>query len=86
MTASRQLNPPADATGRDAGGAVAAAETAAWRKSPARRDCGRLVLDSETPALDDTQSSAPVLTLHLLRGGASVSAEYVCELPPNECH
>jgi hypothetical protein len=49
----RQLNPPADATGRDAGGAVAAAETAAWRKSPARRDCGRLVLDSETPALDD---------------------------------
>jgi hypothetical protein len=72
MTASRQLNPPADATGRDAGGAVAAAETAAWRKSPARRDCGRLVLDSETPALDDEQKLR--LRLLLLDAGSSLGA------------
>jgi hypothetical protein len=67
MTASRQLNPPADATGRDAGGAVAAAETAAWRKSAARRDCGRLVLDSETPALDERQQRRAAARWLLLR-------------------
>jgi hypothetical protein len=35
----------------------------------------------ETPARDDTHSSTPVLTLHLPSGRASVSAQYVCELP-----
>jgi hypothetical protein len=34
-----------------------------------------------TPAADDTQSSAPALTLHLLSGRASVSTQYACELP-----
>jgi hypothetical protein len=33
------------------------------------------------PAPDDTQSSALVLTSHLLSGEASVSGQYVCEVP-----
>jgi hypothetical protein len=35
------------------------------------------MIEPQTPALDDTQSSAPVRTFHLLSGKASVFAQYV---------